>query len=179
MQIVSKSFEGYGTSEKFARDNLASEVRKAIRNEIIHNHANFTDETVVGEIFDLLDLGTTELSAQESGFMVKATVKFKDAAMSKDNVRSASNRITIPLTPSTNEKNGFTKGGIDLNAFNLHLNIKRDGNGVPLPVSQQEINNIHIDGLVPVILGNMIPAAESSVFAQFDGFHVFCDNNIN
>ena len=43
-------------------------------------------------------------------------------------------------------------GGIDLNQANLGLEIRRDGNGVPLPVSQQNLENIHIDGLVPTIL---------------------------
>ncbi len=44
-------------------------------------------------------------------------------------------------------------GGIDFNATNIDLQIKRDGHGVPLPVSQQDLDNIRIDGLVPVILG--------------------------
>ena len=46
-----------------------------------------------------------------------------------------------------------TRGGIDFNAANLNLQIKRDGNGVPLPISQQILENIHIDGLIPVLLG--------------------------
>jgi hypothetical protein len=33
------------------------------------------------------------------------------------------------------------------------MQIKRDGAGVPLPISQQNLDNIRIDGLVPVILG--------------------------
>ncbi|NTV29614.1 MAG: hypothetical protein HGA80_05995 [Candidatus Omnitrophica bacterium] len=43
-------------------------------------------------------------------------------------------------------------GGIDFAQSNLDMQIKRDGNGVVLPVSQQDLENIHIDGLVPVIL---------------------------
>ena len=43
-------------------------------------------------------------------------------------------------------------GGIDMNAAHMDLQIKRDGNGVPLPVSQQNLENIRIDGLVPVLL---------------------------
>lgn len=51
------------------------------------------------------------------------------------------------------ESNDFAqKGGIDLNQANLGLQIRRDGNGVPLPVSQQDLENIHIDGLIPTIL---------------------------
>jgi hypothetical protein len=43
-------------------------------------------------------------------------------------------------------------GGIDMNAANLDLQLRRDGKGVVLPVSQQDLDNIRIDGLVPVLL---------------------------
>ena len=43
-------------------------------------------------------------------------------------------------------------GGIDLAQANLDLQIKRDGKGMVLPVNQQDLENIRIDGLVPVIL---------------------------
>ncbi len=56
-------------------------------------------------------------------------------------------------------------GGIDMNAAHLNMNIKRDGNGVPLPVSQQDLDNIHIDGLVPVIL-EIEPAGASLILSQ-------------
>jgi hypothetical protein len=44
------------------------------------------------------------------------------------------------------------QGGIDFNEQYMKMNIKRDGNGVPLPVGQQDLENIRIDGLVPQIL---------------------------
>jgi len=43
-------------------------------------------------------------------------------------------------------------GGIDLNASNLNLQVKRDGSGVPLPVTMQDLEGFKIDGLVPEIL---------------------------
>ncbi|MBF0570546.1 MAG: hypothetical protein HQL12_01620 [Candidatus Omnitrophica bacterium] len=63
------------------------------------------------------------------------------------------------------EKSKKNEGGIDLNAANLTLNIKRDGHGVPLPVSQQNLENIKIDGLTPVIL-DIKPAMDSPLLAQ-------------
>ncbi|MBF0522379.1 MAG: hypothetical protein HQL24_04895 [Candidatus Omnitrophica bacterium] len=57
-----------------------------------------------------------------------------------------------PVTTQNLTDQKLTNGGIDLNAANLNLQIKRDGNGIPLPVSQQNLENIQIDGLVPVIL---------------------------
>ena len=47
-------------------------------------------------------------------------------------------------------------GGIDLNPALLDLQIKRDGNDVPLPLPMQPIENMHIDGFLPVII-NITP----------------------
>lgn len=47
-------------------------------------------------------------------------------------------------------------GGIDLNPALLDMQIKRDTNGVPLPLPQQPIQNMHINGFLPVII-NITP----------------------
>ena len=58
-----------------------------------------------------------------------------------------------PLVRSASSDRAMTKGGIDLNAANLDLRIKRDGNGVPLPVSQQDLTQLgRISGFVPKII---------------------------
>jgi len=57
----------------------------------------------------------------------------------------------------------FEKGGIDLNTSNLDLEIKRDGKGIPLPVEFQNLENVHINGLSPVIV-NVTPIANLSEF---------------
>ena len=59
-------------------------------------------------------------------------------------------------------------GGIDLNGANLNLQIKRDGKGVPLPIDQQDLNNIHIDGLIPVII-EIKPAMDTPLLSQLQG----------
>jgi len=53
---------------------------------------------------------------------------------------------------------GDTKklGGIDLNPALLNLQIKRDGSGVPLPLLQQPIHTMQIDGFIPIII-NITP----------------------
>ena len=53
-------------------------------------------------------------------------------------------------------------GGIDLSAERMDLQIKRDGNGVVLPVSDQDLSNLKIDGLAPIVLG-VEPATAASV----------------
>lgn len=49
-------------------------------------------------------------------------------------------------------------GGINLNPALLDLQIKRDENGIPLPVSEQPIQQINIEGIMPVII-NITPVA--------------------
>ena len=44
-------------------------------------------------------------------------------------------------------------GGIDMNAANLNLQLKRDGKGVPLPLAQQDMSQLsRIPGFMPVII---------------------------
>jgi len=47
-------------------------------------------------------------------------------------------------------------GGINLNPALLNLQIKRDNKGIPLPLPQQPVGDMNIDGFVPVII-NITP----------------------
>ena len=58
------------------------------------------------------------------------------------------------------------KGGIDFNSANLNLQIKRDGKGVPLPLIQQDMDQLmQIPGFVPVII-EIKPAAGLPIFSE-------------
>ena len=58
------------------------------------------------------------------------------------------------------------KGGIDLNSANLNLQIKRDGNGVPLPLIKQDMEQLNnIEGFVPVII-EIKPALGFPIFSE-------------
>ena len=70
--------------------------------------------------------------------------------------------MTTPVVKRTTEP---TRGGIDFAGSNLDLQIKRDGKGMVLPMSQQNLDNIHIDGLVPVIL-NIKPVQNVPLFSK-------------
>ncbi len=50
------------------------------------------------------------------------------------------------------ERTQWKKGGIDFNPAFLNLTIERDGNGIPLPLPQQPLDTIKIDGFYPVII---------------------------
>ena len=79
-------------------------------------------------------------------------------------------RLLKSLNPS--EDNAMAvKGGIDLNSANLNLQIKRDGKGVPLPIDQQNLDNIHIDGLIPVLLG-IKPVTETPLLSELQSSQV-------
>ncbi len=62
--------------------------------------------------------------------------------------------------------NTFKPGGIDMNAANLAMTIKRDGNGVPI-FSQQDLAQLgrNLEGLFPVIL-SIKPASQTALFAD-------------
>ncbi len=57
-------------------------------------------------------------------------------------------------------------GGIDMNSANLDLQIKRDGKGVPLPLSQQDMALLsRIEGFVPRIIA-IKPASSLPIFSK-------------
>ena len=58
------------------------------------------------------------------------------------------------------------KGGIDLNPVLLDMEIQRDGSGVPLPINQQILDDILIDGFSPTI-NNIIPLGNAIGIFQF------------
>jgi CheY-like chemotaxis protein len=63
-------------------------------------------------------------------------------------------------------KDAADLGGIDMNAANLNLQIKRDGHGMPLPLSQQDLAQLsHMEGLEPKIL-SIKPASLTTLFAR-------------
>ncbi len=56
-------------------------------------------------------------------------------------------------------------GGIDLNPSLFDLQIKRDEQGVPLPLPMQPIQNMNIDGFLPVII-NVTPVTDLPILIQ-------------
>ncbi len=73
-----------------------------------------------------------------------------------ENVEGLSPKGERPLEQEGKSKDEamITKpvGGIDFAPGNLILDIKRDANGAPLPLPVQQMQQIKIDGLVPVII---------------------------
>ena len=59
------------------------------------------------------------------------------------------------------------KGGVDFSKVNLNLQIKRDSNGIPLPIGEQNLQEIHLNGLVPIIL-NVQPVQPKAISLLFE-----------
>jgi len=58
-------------------------------------------------------------------------------------------------------------GGINLNPALMDLQIKRDGNGIPLPFNLQPIEIMNIEGFIPVII-NVTPVLNVPLLLGFD-----------
>lgn len=86
-----------------------------------------------------LSSGKRRLSASQRGLIDD----FKGAEIAKVDVGKVIARLDMKPKDL---------GGIDLNPSLLDMRIKKDGNGVPLPMSQQPIDVMNIQGFVPVII---------------------------
>ncbi len=101
---------------------------------------------------------TGELTPQESARLKE---RFKDSVLPQ--------RPTINLSPTSKgvpsqnkEYKDATKGGIDFNANLLDLQIRRDDNGKPLPLIEQPVADMKIDGFSPIII-NITPINSSFI----------------
>ncbi len=70
----------------------------------------------------------------------------------------------IPNLGLSDENSDLTPGGIDFNSGLMKLRIRHDYNGMPLPLSQQPINGMQIQGFFPIII-NVSPINISDLFA--------------
>ncbi len=71
-----------------------------------------------------------------------------------------------------------TKGGIDLDSLLVDLKVKRDGKGVPLPISKEAVDKIKIDGLYPVVIDvkpvdpSLLPSVSRAVVGRPSRFRI-------
>ncbi len=112
---------------------------------------NLTDEddVRVQEIGDLIEQGYVLLNGIENTL---ADVQ----VLSSENEGNISPEPTV-LTPVAASSASSQVGGINFDPSLMNLQVKRDKNGVPLPVFQQDLPSINIEGLYPVII-NIAPA---------------------
>ena len=76
-------------------------------------------------------------------------------------------KLLKSLTGTEQEAVSSPIGGIDLNPALMDLQIKRDGNGVPLPFNLQPAEIMNIEGLLPVII-NVTPVLNVPLLLGLD-----------
>jgi len=87
----------------------------------------------------------------------------------KDEAKATAQNRPEDLTKDKASVSETPLGGIDLNAANLDLQIKRDGKGVPLPLQLQDMEKLrNIQGFVPVII-NIVPVTSLPFLSELQG----------
>ncbi len=97
---------------------------------------------------------------------LSGSVYFSSNDLSKfldDKATNGGRRVTAPgekdLGNGSRVRGEENLGGINLDPKLLDLQIKRDGNGVPLPLPQQPVGEMHIEGFIPIII-NITPVTD-------------------
>ena len=106
------------------------------------------------------------LEASRRGLSQKDTVKRKQVSGLISKAKAKLSEVSDNQGTSSSPIEDQEVGGIDFNPINLNMLIKRDGKGVPVPVSQQPIINMRIDGLLPTII-NVIPITNVQLLLGF------------
>lgn len=73
--------------------------------------------------------------------------------------------LTKGISKDVIQRSDWHQGGIDLDAGLLNMKIKRDGKGMPLPMTMQDPALMHIEGLSPTIL-EITPANTMPIFSE-------------
>jgi hypothetical protein len=95
-----------------------------------------------------------------TSFVSSATQAVGKTNMSDNAMRSSEQESFIK------GREGVIPGGIDFNSANLNLQIKRDGNGVPLPLAQQDMAQLsRIQGFEPEII-EIRPAVNVPIISE-------------
>ncbi len=169
---------------KFLLDRSNAWVRILFNGDVVSEHSVLLILNEILMVFDnndfdvdlryldsyLIDViayiyGIDGILMDEGWLLIKSERPIEDISRFPDQAATTSTR---KVTGSNSESSDMAEkvvqpGGIDFSASNLDMQIKRDGAGVPLPMSQQDLDNMHIEGLVPVIL-NIRPAAGLPLF---------------
>jgi len=133
--------------------------------------ANRIDEKLPGVLVLKIDVARVN---EDGEVIVFGTSPMLRGAVPVDGIeviklaRDAGGTFFIPVaSSSTTVLKDERVGGINFDPTLLNLQIKRDGKGVPLPLPQQDIQNINIKGLYPIII-NFQPMTVVPAFLGFN-----------
>jgi len=169
-----------GVSEEDLREALDEAVKRLEAGQTLDETfvAGNTARQVVTQAGDLIH----NAWLQRNGSWAPAEQKSPFAQLDANNQKLDLNILNVTLNTSeespdavvfvqsnvsTTQSKPDKVGGIDLNPAMLDLQIKRDGNGIPLPAFQQPIQNMKIDGFLPVII-NVAPVSIPMLLGDAD-----------
>lgn len=149
------------TSLKEAGQVLELNGKIALPNTVIKGNVRITfenqgDEHDINDYKELLTASGVQTDAQgRLIFDNKGITVYENGEIRVQNFRPDAAKLSDPQAVSVEQDR---VGGIDLNPELLNLQIKRDASGVPLPLIQQPLQDMQIDGFLPVII-NIAPVA--------------------
>jgi hypothetical protein len=121
-----------GTSRKNISKAMAALARQAVEQDAAFI-ANLQNRILV--------------NASGRGAVIKHSKFYLELMLRLSALRDQSSR---PAAASSAIKKNV--GGINFDPTNMNLQIKRDGQGVPLPLPQQNLEQINVQGFFPVII---------------------------
>ena len=110
-------------------------------------------EAVLDLVMKYIEISNNIGPVEPSGLqmLLKGEMVFSPRRQAEGNRRSSSSAMDREATGRWAPLQD-TVGGINLDPRLFNLQIKRDGRGVPLPIWDQPVNQMHIEGFMPVIL---------------------------
>ena len=154
------------------------EIVKDLPEEILEKYAqeieelnNFSDLQAVADlaqnIWDDLEIFVEEQNSPDQALRAKLgaldDLIFAIGAPAVSKKAEAAGEVVTAQASPTNDP----LGGIDLGAASSTLQIKRDGSGMPLPLSQQPLELQSIEGFTPFII-NVAPFNPAVILSQLE-----------
>ncbi|MFT5386955.1 MAG: hypothetical protein ACI9E5_000074 [Candidatus Omnitrophota bacterium] len=175
--VVSKTY----TQAEYIIETRASEMRDELlqnistRTRLVERmqkpysrlrELGFSDEEIVLKLISNIDTASEEQAKGPTDIteadVSKAIDALDSAAIVQSNLSDQGTLMREPKQSRTSrdiageDQDPNRVGGIDLNPELLDLQIKRDGAGVPLPVIDQNFEEMNIQGFLPIII-NVTP----------------------
>jgi len=144
---------------------LEEEVFRRLNSKLIDSHTSLDKDHLSGALQARYDDFIAEWQWLSDEFN-KGQERIKELNEANEVLSDPGKRAAYDLALVAEHSDKAAFGGIDLNAANLNLQIQRDGRGVPLPLSQQDMAQLsRITGFVPEII-SIQPAVNLPILSE-------------
>lgn len=156
--LLEKLKEEFGYLEKVMQDQNPQ------TDKIIHEMAAVKEVLIS---ITLNQMKSEGVSAMNTKVPVAKITERVIEALEQVQVATSEKELPEKDAAQTAEATNDPLGGIDFNPALLDLQIKRDGRGIPLPLPQQPLDQIKIEGFIPIII-NFRPISSLPMLLGFD-----------